>query len=149
MFLRSLQQVMGKISLLAFIFAQLAPTVSYALASHSNPNFFQEICSANNAKKIVVLQILTTKGIQLTTAITIKQQESESAPISSKMDMHFEHCPFCTSHIDGTTPLNLSNISYVAELNAYQHTPIYDSLLIPRVYQLANPSQAPPIFSIY
>ena len=140
---------MSKISLLVMIFASFAPTVSYALASHSNPNLFQEICSANGAKKIVVLQVLTTKGNQLATAFDIKPQANESSPISSTMGMHFEHCPFCTSHIDVTTPPNLSNALFVAELNAFQHTPVYDSPLIQRVYQRANPSQAPPVTSIY
>lgn len=149
MFSRSLQQIMSKISLLVMVFASLAPTVSYALASHSNPNLFQEICSANGAKKIVVLQVLTTKGNQLATAFDIKPQANESSPASRTMGMHFEHCPFCSSHIDVIQTPNLSSALFVAELNAYQHIPTYASPISQRVNQRANPPQAPPLASIY
>ena len=96
MFSRSLQKMMCKISLLVMILASLAPTVSYALASHSNPNLFQEICSANGAKKIVVLQVLTSKGNQLSAEFNIKPNQPAPA---THMGLHFEHCPFlCKPH---------------------------------------------------
>ncbi len=131
------------------VFASLAPAVSYALASHSEPNLFQEICSANGVKKIVVLQVLTTKGNQLATIFDIKPEASETTPISSTMSMHFEHCPFCSSHIDVIQTPNLSNALFVAKLNAYQHIPTYASPVTQRVNHRANPPQAPPLVTIY
>ncbi len=142
---RRLQQIICKASLLVMLFASLAPTVSYALASHSNPNLFQEICSSNGVKKVVMLQVLTTQGNQLSTVLAIKQ----SQPASSHIGTHFEHCPFCSHHIAVIAPSNLSNTLFVAGLNAFQRIPTYDSPFIQRVVQRANPPQAPPLVSIY
>lgn len=142
MLLRRVQQIICKASLLVMMFASLAPAVSYALASHSNPHFFQEICSSNGVKKVVILQVSTTQGNQLSTALAIKPVQS----VPSHIGMHFEHCPFCSHHIAVIAPPNLSNTLFVAELNAFQRTPTYDSPFIQRIVQRANPAQAPPHF---
>lgn len=65
------------------------------------------------------------------------------------MAMHFEHCPFCASHIDVIAPPNLSNTLFVAELNAYQLQASYTAPNPKRVELRANPPQAPPYLSIY
>ena len=149
MFSRSLQKVMSKASLLVMIFASIAPTASYALASHNNPNLFQEICSSNGAKSIVRLQVLTTKGNQLSTGFDIKPSQAyESEPSPNNIGTHLEHCPYCASHIDAIATPNLSNATFVAELNAYQLIATYNAPLSQRFYQRANPPQAPPHTSI-
>ena len=145
MFSRKYHLIISKFSLLVMIFVALAPTISYALSAHSNPQFFQQICSssanntASNIKK-VTLQIATTQGKQRLTTFNIKQ----SLPSPVNMAMHFEHCPFCASHVDVIAPPNLSNALFVAELNAYQLQPSYAAPTLQRIKLRANPPQAPP-----
>ena len=150
MFSRKYHLIMSKFSLLVMIFAALAPTISYALSAHSNPQFFQQICSssANNTSgniKKVTLQIATTQGNQQLTTLSIKQ----SLPVPVNMTIHFEHCPFCASHVDVIAPPNLSNALFVAELNAYQLQPSYAAPSSKRIELRANPHQAPPYLSYY
>ncbi len=154
MFSRRLQQVISKISLMLMIFASLAPSVSYALASQANPQLFQQICSSGvnassvntSLKKVVLLQVVTTKGQQLSTAFSINPT---TPPPTNNMGGHFEHCPFCASHMDAVVAPNISHVLFVAQLNAYQLIATYSSPLTQRFYQRANPQQAPPYPSIY
>lgn len=151
MFSRKLHLIITKFSLLVMIFAVLAPTVSYALSAHANPQFFQQICSSSGATlgniKKVTLQIATTQGNQQLTTFSIKQSQSQPAP--ANVAMHLEHCPFCASHMDVLAPPNLSNALFVAELNAYQLQPSYTAPNAQHVEFRANPPQAPPYLSIY
>lgn len=103
----------------------------------------------NNVKlgsvKTVTLQIATTQGNQQLTTFSIKQ----SQPAPTNVAMHFEHCPFCTSHVDVPSPPALSNALFVAQLNAYQLQLIYTTPNPQHVEFRANPQQAPPYLSIY
>ena len=146
MFSRSLQQVISKVSLMLMVFASLAPSVSYALASHTNPQLFQQICSSsfnNSPKKVLLLQVVTTQGQQLSTPFNINS--TMPAP-TNNMGGHFEHCPFCANHVDAIVTPNINHILFVAQLNAYQLNASYSSPLTQRFYQRANPPQAPPTF---
>ncbi len=131
------------------MFATLAPTVSYALSAHANPQFFQQICSSsgnnglNNVKK-VTLQIATTQGNQQLTTFNIKEPQSLPANVA----MHLEHCPYCASHMDVLAPPTSTNALFVAELNTYQLQPSYTSPNSQHVEFRANPPQAPPYLSI-
>ena len=84
------------------LFASLAPTVSHALVSMTgNSGFTQQICTTNaQGETTIVLQVKTTMGKQLATALTIKT-DAVNAQDSHSVVSHFEHCPFCTNlHID-------------------------------------------------
>ena len=96
------KSIVLKLLTTVMLFASLAPTVSHALASFTgNTGFTQRICTTNaQGEATIVLQVKTTMGQQLSTALTIKA-DALNVQDSQSINSHFEHCPFCTNlHVD-------------------------------------------------
>ncbi len=137
MLFKTLFRFMHRIALFAIIFASVAPSISHALAAQSNSNSFaQEVCTSTGEK--VIIQVVTTKGKQLTTEFVV----TKSAP--KTMPMHLEHCPFCGSaataaSLPATNALIIALLEQVAQQLAEYSSPIvvFHSYALP-------PSQAPP-----
>jgi hypothetical protein len=75
----------------AILLASLAPSISHALAAvDGSTSLFDEICTASGIK-------------------SVKPGDALKSKISSpaQNNLHFEHCPFCSSHAN-TTGLPLS-----------------------------------------
>lgn len=85
---------MAKFALFIVLFASLAPSVSHALATYTgNAAFAQTICTTNG--DVVVIEVVTTKGQQIKTELTVNQNSSE--PASKHVDINLIHCPFCAA----------------------------------------------------
>jgi len=143
------KSIVLKLLTTVMLFASLAPTVSHALVSMTgNSGFTQKICTTNpQGETTIVLQVKTTMGKQLATALTIKT-DAFNAQDSHGINSHFEHCPFCAStHLvaDLPTPLSfiIQTLTTEAELLAQLAVPV-----ISFQPYLNPPSQAPPYTSI-
>ncbi len=138
--------LMHKIALFAIVFASLAPSISHAVAAQNGTNSFtQEICSANG--KIISIQVLTTKGQQLSVDFAVKQTAQQS-PKPHNIAMHLEHCPFCGGHFSAAT-LPTSNAIIIAQLAATaQKTAEYAAPVVTSQTYVLPPAQAPPRFSV-
>ena len=126
-----------RIALFAIFFASVAPSISHALAAQNNTNSFkQEICTSTGEK--VVIQVLTTKGKQLSTEFVV----SKSSP--KTMAMHLEHCPFCSSAAIAAS-LPATNTLIIAVLTATaQKIAQYAAPTVATRPYVSPPSQAPP-----
>jgi len=141
MFLHRYRQVISKIAIFLVVFASLAPSVTHALATHSNGSFLQEICSSNGIKKIVI-QTITTHGQQLTTVFDTKNS-NENTPASTAL--HLEHCPFCSAGaVNVAAAPNSAWVFMLADqakaIDFYYVTPVQPSYI-----QTAHPTRAPPV----
>lgn len=137
MLFKTLFRFMHRIALFAIIFAFVAPSISHALAAQSNSNSFaQEVCTSTGEK--VIIQVVTTKGKQLTTEFVV----TKSAP--KTMPMHLEHCPFCGSAATAAS-LPASNTLIIAILEqAAQQLAQYNAPTVLTQPYVSPPSQAPP-----
>ena len=141
MFMSRYRQFISKIAMFLVVFASLAPSVTHALATHSNGSFLQEICSSNGTKKIVI-QTITTHGQQLTAEFDTKNT-NENNPASTSL--HLEHCPFCNVGIaNGVVAPNNAWILMLAE-QAKSIEFNYITPIQPRYTQSAHPTRAPPV----
>jgi Protein of unknown function (DUF2946) len=134
MFTRYAKRFTSWIAIVAVVFASLAPSISHAFSVKNNqPSVLQEICSAQGTKRFIALDL----GV-----------DTQKAPSQNQATMHFEHCPYCTTHA-GTVAMPASPIAlFLAEINATEHIQI-DAQVLPRAfYQVTPPSQAPPAISI-
>ncbi|MFM9834483.1 MAG: DUF2946 domain-containing protein [Methylophilaceae bacterium] len=141
MILHRYRQVISKIAMFLVVFASLAPSVTHALATHSNGSFLQEICSSNGIKKIVI-QTITTHGQQLTTVFDTKNS-NENTPASNAL--HLEHCPFCSA---GAVNVAVAPNSPWVFMLAEQAKAIdfdYVTPVQPSYIQTAHPTRAPPV----
>lgn len=125
------------IALFAIVFASIAPSISHALATQNNTNrFVQEICSSTGEK--LVIQVLTSKGKQLATEFVVNKASPKT------MNMHLEHCPFCSS---GVATISLPNSSMliiaILEATAQKIAQYSAPVVVSRPHNLP-PSQAPP-----
>jgi hypothetical protein len=83
-FRRHAQRFTAWIACFAILLASLAPSISHALSTaKESTGFFGEICSADSAKFVELGDSLGSKT---------------SNPVQKSL--HFEHCPFCSSHAD-------------------------------------------------
>lgn len=125
------------IALFAIIFASVAPSISHALAEQNNSNSFkQEVCTSSGQK--VVIQVLTTKGKQLSTEFVVSKSSSKT------MTMHLEHCPFCSKGV-ASTSLPATNTLIIALLTATaQQIAQYAAPVVLYRPYVSPPSQAPP-----
>jgi Protein of unknown function (DUF2946) len=130
MFMRVHNKAVSWIAIAAMLFASLAPSISHAFAAKdASQTLWQEICSVQGAK-----QIASNLG-----------NPTQNGPEQNNMGMHFEHCPYCFSHagsvgLPAVAPITL----FLAVLNSPQAIEAYDSPVVQRFYQNANPPQAPP-----
>jgi len=138
---KKLFSLMHRIALFAIVFASLAPSISHAVAAQNgNNSFMQEICSSSG--KIISIQVLTTKGQQLSVDFSIKQ-----APKSQNIAMHLEHCPFCSGQFS-TTTLPVSSAVIIAQLAATaQKVAEYTVPVFTSHTYVSPPAQAPPSLS--
>lgn len=137
---KKLFQWMHKIAFFAIIFASVAPSISQAAVSQStNNNFLQEICSSNGKK--IIIQVLTTKGQQLATELSVKQPD-KSTPAG--IEHHLLHCPFCSAGAAfAVLPSKPLEIITLLEIIA-QKLAIYTSPVVVSAFYVSPPSQAPP-----
>jgi hypothetical protein len=141
MFISRYRQFISKIAMFLVVFASLAPSVTHALATHTNGSFLQEICSSNGTKKIVI-QTITTHGQQLT-AIFDSKTSNENTPASTSL--HLEHCQFCNAGV--ASAAIAPGHSWVLML-AEQAKSIdidYTTPFQPSYIQIAHPTRAPPV----
>lgn len=125
------------IALAAIVFSALAPTIAHAFPAKNTPQIlWQELCTAQGTKLIANGAIpgsIGQPGSQIPTQ-----------PSQDKMGMHFEHCPYCFSHAGSVgLPPATASLVFVATETA-QLAELYIAPVLPRYYQSANPSQAPP-----
>jgi Protein of unknown function (DUF2946) len=134
-----------KIAMFAIVFASLAPSISHAVAAQNGTNSFtQEICSASG--KTISIQVVTTKGQQLSVDFAVKQTAQQS-PKPQNIAMHLEHCPFCGGHFSAVT-LPASNTTIIAQLTATaQITAEYAVPVFANHSYVSPPAQAPPSLS--
>ena len=133
---------MNKIALFAIVFASLAPSISHAMAANSGTSFAQEICSTNG--KIIIIQVLTSQGQQLTTELSVNAEKP-----TKNIVMHLEHCPFCASHaVAAGLPNNNLQIITLLEISAQKAAKYAAPALALSSYYKSPPSQAPPYLSV-
>ncbi len=134
---KKLMRFIHQIALFAIVFASIAPSISHALAAHSNVNSFaQAVCTSNGEK--IVIQVITTKGKQLVTEFVVSKVSPKT------MSMHLEHCPFCGSattatSLPATNTLMIALLEATAQKLAQYATPVFESFSY-----VSPPSQAPP-----
>lgn len=130
-----------KLALFAIFFASLAPTVSHALASQNDANYFlQTLC--NSAGETITIKVVTSKGQQLQTALDVKpsQQPHEIA-------QHLNHCPFCANPSAGLAVIPQHHV-LLARLNILAQKQVYyQAVALPDVSVITPPAQAPPLFA--
>ena len=135
---QNLFKFLNKISLLAIVFASLAPSISHALAAANNSSFAQEVCTTSGNK--ITIQVLTTKGQQLATELPA--QTSEKSP--SGIQHHLQHCPFCANpSTDAAIQAPHEPIIEILAAQAQQIAVNYQ-VVLPRFSVLPPPAQAPP-----
>jgi hypothetical protein len=138
---KKLFMLMHKIALFAIVFASLAPSVSHAVAAQNGTNSFtQEICSSGG--NTISIQVLTTKGQQLSVDFTLKQRSKPQ-----NIAMHLEHCPFCGGHfsaaaLPGNNSIIIAQLAVTAQKTAEYAVPVFAS----HSY-VSPPAQAPPSLS--
>jgi hypothetical protein len=135
MFKRSQQRIVSLIALTAVLFASLAPTISHALEVKKAPQaLWQEVCSSQGVKVIP------------STFVAVNSQASkENNPQPNKMNMHFEHCPYCLSHAGSVGLPASATVLFLAEINAVEHIDSYASPLVVSYYSTSHPTRAPPV----
>ncbi|MBC7756226.1 MAG: DUF2946 domain-containing protein [Bdellovibrio sp.] len=138
---KKLFSLMHKIALFAIVFASLAASISHAIAAQNGTNSFtQEVCTSQGKK--ISIQVVTTKGQQLSVDFSIKQ-----ALKSQNIAVHLEHCPFCSSQFS-TATLPVSNTVIIAQLTATaQKTAEYAAPIFASHSYVSPPAQAPPNLS--
>ena len=134
MFTRYAKKLTSWIAILAVVFASLAPSISHAFPAKNNqPTLLQELCSAQGAKRFIAVDLAV---------------DTQQAPSQNQAAIHFEHCPYCTTHA-GSVAITTSPIAlFLAEINATEHIQIYAQALPNSFYQVTPPSHAPPAISI-
>ena len=142
---KKLFKLMHKIALFAIIFASFAPSISHAVAAQNGTNSFtQEVCSASGKK--ISIQVVTTKGQQLSVDFALKQSPQQSTQ-PKNIAMHLEHCPFCGGQFSAAT-LPASNAAIIAQLTATaQKTAEYAAPVFANQLYVSPPAQAPPSLS--
>jgi|GEM_PF-655481 Flp pilus assembly protein TadG len=130
-----------KVALFAVVFASLAPSISHALAAKQGINSFaQQVCTTDGKK--ITIAVVTTKGQQLATELTIA--ETEQAPSPRTIVSHLNHCPFCANpSVDLAIE---APHAVVVQLLTVQAEQIATStqVVLPRFSVLPPPAQAPP-----
>jgi Protein of unknown function (DUF2946) len=138
---QKLFKFLNKITLLAIVFASLAPSISHALAENSSASFAQEVCTTDGSK--ITIQVLTTKGQQLATELAT-QAPSDKQP--SGIQHHLQHCPFCANPSTDAA-LQSPHTPIIAILTAQaQQFSATSQTVLPRFSVLPPPAQAPPSF---
>jgi hypothetical protein len=128
---RPTQRLTAWIACFAILLAALAPTISHALAAGGKTNAWLEICSTTANKLIQVAD----------------SQNPEKPSIPIEKSMHFEHCPFCSTHAGslGLPPPSLSGFAVIANSPSlpilFYHAPR------PLFMWAAAQSRAPPSIS--
>ena len=134
MFIRYAKTFTSWIAILAVVFASLAPSISHAFPAKNNqPTLLQELCSAQGAKRFIAVDLAV---------------DTQKAPIQNQTAMHFEHCPYCSTHA-GTVAITTTPITlFLAKINATEHIQTDAQVLPTSFYQVTPPSHAPPAISI-
>jgi hypothetical protein len=128
----------SKLMLAVMLFVSLAPTVSHALAAWTgDTSFVQKICTS--AGKTVVIQVKTTMGQQLLTALSVKPLVKPDND-----ERHVAHCAFC-SQLQAQAILPSVNpfIIQALERQAWQMA-LYAEPVLHQSHHLSPPSHAPP-----
>ena len=125
------------IAIAAIVFSALAPTIAHAFPAKNTPQtLWQELCTAQGTKLIA--------NDAIPGSIGQPGSQIQTRPSHDKMGMHFEHCPYCFSHAGSVgLPSATASLVFVATETA-QLAESYIAPVLPRHYQSANPSQAPP-----
>jgi Protein of unknown function (DUF2946) len=126
------------IALVAIVFASLAPSISHALQANNSEGFAQEVCTTTGEK--ITIQVLTTKGQQLSTELPAQTSEKQPAGIQH----HLQHCPFCANPSTDAV-LQAPHAPIIAILTAQaQQISATTQAVLPRFSVLPPPAQAPP-----
>jgi Protein of unknown function (DUF2946) len=129
---------LSKIALLAICFASLAPGISHALQANNSAGFAQEVCTTTGEK--ITIQVLTSKGQQLTTELNTQTSEKQPTGIQH----HLQHCPFCANPSTDAV-LQALHAPIIAILTAQaQQISATTQAVLPRFSVLPPPAQAPP-----
>jgi hypothetical protein len=137
---QKLFRFVSKIAMFAVLFASLAPSISHALAAQSGTNSFaQSVCTSDGKK--VTIQVVTTKGRQLATELSVKPA-GESMP--KGINHHLEHCPFCANPstdvaMEAPHAPMMAILAVQAQQLAVTDQPVFSSFSA-----LPPPAQAPP-----
>jgi hypothetical protein len=132
-------KLISKLILAVMLFVSLAPAVSHALASWTgNQSFVQKICTTEG--KTVVIQVKTTMGKQLNTALNLKPAINPDSD-----ERHVAHCAFCSQpHNQDVLSAISPFIIEILETQAWQMT-VSAEPVIHQFFKLSPPSHAPPI----
>ncbi len=142
MFLRRYQELIAKLALFVVLFASLAPSVSHAVALHTgNTAFSQTICTTNG--DVVVIEVLTTKGQEIKTELTLNQTGSES---NKHIEINLIHCPFCAT---AGADLSVAQLTpfYLFTLAKQAKAAFLEADVLPQktCHQTAHQTRAPPL----
>jgi len=133
---------MAKFALFIVLFASLAPSVSHALASYTgDASFAQTVCTTSG--DVVVIEVVTTKGQQIKTELTVNQDNS--VPASKHVDINLIHCPFCATggaDFSIAAPSNVDSILLAQQVKTVFFT--VSVALQPARPQTAYQTRAPP-----
>ena len=111
------------IAILAVLFASLAPSISQAIVlNHHQTTLSQEICSAQGEKHMVALDL---------------NSDTQPAPSQNHAAMHFEHCPYCASHVASVAIMASPSALFLAQINATEHIQLYAEALPSSFYQVS------------
>lgn len=141
MFFKHHQRVTSYIIMMVMLFASFAPTISHALVLFTgNQSFTQQICSSDG--KTVTIQVKTTMGKQLATAIPLTATQAVDS-----FEQHFKHCPFC-KELQAQAVIPSLQLPILAKLEAEAHRIVRSTkpVFVPNL-SLPPPSQAPPSLS--
>jgi hypothetical protein len=138
MFLRRYKLAISRIIIAVMVFASLAPTVSHALVSFTgNTSFSQKVCTISG--NTIVIQVKTTLGKQLATALPVKGTAQQSA------ENHFEHCPFCTTQSAAVLSPTYNPTLVVSNEGRFFLQSAYLAPVLSALHQSDHPSRAPPV----
>lgn len=134
---------MNSVALFAIVFASLAPSISHALASHTDSKgFLQEICSTGGKK--LFIEVVTTQGKQLQAGLDI-EPGTQPASISH----HMNHCPFCHAGVaDLVIPSRKPAFELYLTQQALQQPFDYLTPVVLAFIQTAHLTRAPPSLSL-
>lgn len=123
------RQLAAWIAFCTILFAALAPAAAHAFAGSDNGSW-AEVCSA--------------AGLKL---VKVAPGEGDAGSGSTGAKLHFEHCPFCSTHGDGPAILPASATSIPLPEALETHPFLFFQTPQPLAVWTTAQSRAPPFLS--
>ena len=125
------RRFVSSIAMLAMLVAAFAPTLTHAFFGKSNAPW-QALCTAQGIKQLGAGSLEN----QSVPKQSIPQQNSGN---------HFDKCPYCGSHANGTAIINTGIAQVFLIETVVLAGSAYLSPVIADYTQVSHPSQAPPV----